>query len=267
MQAVQGVSEAVFTGIAPNTAKAYTRWLRQFQDFCNQISTDWTEASAPEAAIFLQLQVQRGLAGAMIAQAAAAMSWAWQIAGKPDPMKHKMVQQVISVAKRIPREIKRATPTEIRHLHMLRRWDEKTGTFASRRTFVLSLTLFFSCSRLDDLRTLQRGTVWMEGDCVEFRTGKLKNNQYQRDVHFKQMFASKNALLCPVAHFKAWMDHPECIQDEKAPIFQSTHNKRKPVTESCYRDNLKKAQCSAKMPKVLGHSHRAGYATLGGWPD
>ncbi len=51
---IQGISEAVLTGMAPNTIKAYTRWLQQFQQFCHKIHSDWKEVSFPEVAVFLQ---------------------------------------------------------------------------------------------------------------------------------------------------------------------------------------------------------------------
>ncbi len=149
-----------------------------------------------------------------------------------------MVQQVISAARRIPRNIKRAEPTEIGHLEWIAKWAQRSKTFASQRTFALSLALFFTCSRLSDLRTLPRGALFMDENCVEFHTGRMKNNQYQRDVNYKHMFSSKNPELCPVRHFKNWLQHPQCIQEEAAPIFQSTNDKWKPVTESCFRDNL-----------------------------
>ncbi len=94
---IHGVSEAVFAGVAPNAAKAYSRWLNQFQEFCAKIARDWTEASAPEAAVFLQTLVNRGMTGTSVAQAAAAITWARQVANHPDPME----------------------------------WAQKTGTFAS----------------------------------------------------------------------------------------------------------------------------------------
>ncbi len=263
LDSIQGVTQAAYTGLAPNTVKAYNRWLKQFQQFCTKVHTDWTEATHPEVAIFLQSLVHRGLAGTSVAQASAAISWAMQVADIEDRTKHRMVQHVIQAARRIPRNIKRAEPTEVEHLEWIKHWADNARTFASQRTFTLSLALFFTCSRLSDLRSLPRGAVFMDDSCIEFHTGRMKNNQYQRDVHFKHMFPSKNPELCPVRHFKAWLQHPQCIQEAAAPIFQSTNDKWKPVTESCFTDNLKAAQKASRLPRITGHSHRAGFATLG----
>ncbi len=71
---IQGVSQAVFTGMAPNTIKAYTRWLQKFQEFCQKIALEWKETSYMEVAVFLQSLVDHRPAGMTVAQAAAAIS-------------------------------------------------------------------------------------------------------------------------------------------------------------------------------------------------
>ncbi len=54
VDSVQGVLQAVFTGLAPNTTKAYRRWWEKYCQFCARLNTKWTEAEFVEVAVFLQ---------------------------------------------------------------------------------------------------------------------------------------------------------------------------------------------------------------------
>ncbi len=144
--------------------------------------------------------VQKGLAGTTVAQAASAVSWAMQIADIPDCTKHRMVQQVIAAARRIPRDIKGANPNGIEHLEMVRKWAEDKGTFTSSRTFAISLTLL-------QLFRVQRSSTAQEEDGVHgwrlhgIPHGKTeeqpvpKRHPFQTDVHLQEPRAMPSQAL------------------------------------------------------------------------
>ncbi len=217
----------------------------------------------PEVAIFLQELVDAGLAGGTVAQAASAISWATQVADVPDPTKSSNIESVISTAKRIPREINRATPATIEHIQLLQQVATRKLTFVNKRTYALASTLFFSCSRVKDLIGVRRGAVECKELLIGIKTGKLKNDQYQRNAHSKYVAKSRNRTLCPYQTLVDWMADKGCKKDAAAPLFQGTRDRWVPLKKSAFRDNLRDAQQGSGLPLIQGHSFRSGMASLG----
>ncbi len=81
--------------------------------------------------------------------------------------------------------------------------------------------------------------------------------------------------------YEEWFQRKEIGKKPGDMLFPTQRNKRKPVSETTFRENLQAALADSNLPWISDHSHRAGAATdavqnsttidqvqlLGGWRD
>ncbi|MCP4537815.1 MAG: tyrosine-type recombinase/integrase, partial [Chloroflexi bacterium] len=202
------------------------------------------------------------------------------MADRQDPTKHRIVSQLVAASKKLSPPISHKEPATIAHLAWLARYATQTATFAARRTFQISLTLFASVSRLDDVIKLRIGHIKVHGDCVQLFLPRSKTDK-QRDGDKKFMAPNPKATLCPVRNFRIWLARPEVGSDPLDAIFPRKSRASQPISPTTFRENLATALKGSGLPTITPHSLRAGGASalivngariedvqlMGGWLD
>ncbi len=254
------VRDSVVGSCAPATARVYSGWFQQFGAFCHRHRRKLHQVSAAEVALFLQELINAKRAASSINQAAAAIAWHYQIADKWDPTKHSVVAKLLAKAKRVGPPIKHKEPSLLEHLAHLQRYTTETGTFVSARTYVLSLALYASCSRLDDLREIKREVVEFRDNYVYFHLPQTKTASVQEGDE-KFMAAAEHTTMCPVEALKRWMARADVGKRGTDALFPAHDDVRRPISKTTFSENLKTAQSHSKLKRVVPHGFRAGAAT------
>ncbi len=218
---------------------------------------------AKNADIILYLQVlkDRGLSFSTLLQQVSAISRFYLLADLPDPTRHKLVSAIVSAAKRLSREVRRAVPATIAHIKLLAARAMESKGFAEKRTFVMSLVLLCSCCRLDDIICLRRKEVWFMKGGVRMVIPKSKTDQYWKG-HVKYMAASKNPNLCPILVLTAWLQRKEVGRGENDAVFPHGHKTSRPTSKSTYSATLDRLQKNSGLPHLTPHSFRSGHVCI-----
>ncbi len=103
------------------------------------------------------------------------------------------------------------------------------------RTFVISLVLYASCSRLDDILKLRVTQVDREVDHVRFHIPRSKTDQVC-DGDYKFMALARNRNLCPVETFKQWHSHQQVGKGAEAALFPSNQRPLISVSKTMYKE-------------------------------
>ncbi len=248
-------------GNAPSTSRVYKAWFDKFERFCHQSGWVLSQIGTAEVALFLQELLSEGRASSSLSQAAAAISWHFQLADRADPVQHKIIRSILAASKRIAAPVRHKEPAKISHLRHLRLYAEKTDTFAAWRTFLISLTLFGSCSRLDDLIALRIMHIEVQDGFVQLTLPRSKTDQV-RDSCLKFLSSCEDSSLCPVSNFRIWLARKELGHSAEDAIFLARWARARPISKSTYRDNLKTALKNGHLPSITSHSWRVGAASL-----
>ncbi len=163
---VERVKKLVAASRAPTTSKAYNLSYQKFHDYCKSEGTDPKKAGSYEVVMYLEKLASENKLAATVMQAVSAIAWHYQMADRRDPTKHKLVTSLVSAAKRSAPAVQHKVPAVLDHLKWLRDQARKSRTFAASRTFVVALTLYATCSRLDDVIALQRQHVSIQSAYV-----------------------------------------------------------------------------------------------------
>ncbi len=155
---VAEVRRSVNESCSANTAKANSRCLRQFREFCKKHRRNCAAISSPDVILYLQSLKSKGLSWSTLLQQSSAISRAFLMAGKSDPTQSKVVSAILSAAKRVPREIRRAVPATVPHIKLLAARAKEMPGFTEQRAFVMSLVLLCACCRFKDLVGLKSGS-------------------------------------------------------------------------------------------------------------
>ncbi len=245
---------------ASNTQKAYMRWLNKFESFRHLHRLSGAELVDDAAMLFIQSLSDQGLGAASVAQAAAALSWEARASDRADPARQKAAQAIVLLAKRRAPPVKHKDPALILHLFHLQEWNRKKHTFMSERTFVLSVLLFGSCSRISDLINLPRDSLLFLSDCVKIRLGKTKTDQLKKNEP-KFTRKSSTALPCPYTVIQKWMARPAMLKGDADPLFPKRKQDSEPVSYSCFSENLKSAFVGSSLKPLTSHAFRVGFST------
>ncbi len=258
---LQRVAESVASSTASSTMTVYRTWFRRFCAFCKKHKLGTEEANGAAVVLFLQELVSERRAASSISQAKSAIAWFFQTAGKADPTQHRLVSSIIAKAKRAAPPVTHKEPTTLEHLHWLQQYAQKKRTYAALRTYTLSLALFAAFSRSDELIDLTVGAVLDITDAsVTIYVPKSKTDQL-REGEYKYLPAAVHTTLCPVAAFRRWLKRREIGGKGTDALFPAWKDKSRPISITTFSENLKAALEGSGLPKITGHSHRAGAAT------
>ncbi len=213
--------------------------------------------STAEVAFFLQEMLSDGRASALLAQAAAAISWHFQLSDQDDPVQHKVIRLILSAAKRIAPPVCHKEPAMIGHIRCLGSYAETINTFAAWRTFLISLMLYGSCSRLDDVIALRRCHVSIGNGFVKLTLPRSKMDQIW-DSCSKFLAASTDRSVCPVINFGQWLAREEVGQLESDTLFPARWTAARSISKTTFRENLKSVLHSSQLPAISSHSFRVG---------
>ncbi len=257
---LENLKRSLGRGMAPSTSCVYQGWFEKFQRFCYFAGWSVNSVGTAEVALFLQEMLSEGRASASLAQAAAAISWHFQLADRPDPVQHKVIRLMLAATKRIAPPVRHKRPALIDHLQCLRLYAERKDTFAAWRTFLLSLTLYGSCSHLDDIISLRRRHIQVETAFVQLTLPRSKTDQI-RDSRQKFLAGSSDLSLCPVVNLRQWLARQELGQSPEDALFPARWAPERAICKTTYRDNLKTALKEAQLPAITSHSWRVAAAS------
>ncbi len=257
---LQQLKQLVEKSRAKSTNKSYANWFRQFQRFCDEEQTDMRDAGCAEVAMFLQELLSQKKSASSLAQASAAIAWNFKIADRGNPTSSAVVQAVIGAAKRTAPPVKHKEPGFLAHLKHLRGVLRKKHTFSKLRTYVLSVVLYTTCSRLDEIIGLKRCHAKPEERWVRLDLPRTKTDQI-RDGNYKFLPIGLDPDLCPKTIFMDWLDRPEVGKSMESALFPAFGRPEVPVSETTYGENLKLALKDSGLPPITGHGWRSGFAT------
>ncbi len=120
------------------------------------LSTSVENASPAELAFFLQAMICEGKSASLVSQTVSTVSWHFQVSDRLDLTKHKVIGQLVAAARKIAPPILHKEPVGMEHLLFMRHQATEAGMFSTARAFLLSLTMYSSCSRMDDVISLSR---------------------------------------------------------------------------------------------------------------
>ncbi len=132
---LENLKHSLGRGTAPSTSRVYKAWFEKFQRFCYFSGWPVDKLGTAEVALFLQEMLSEGCASASLSQAAAAISWHFQLADRTDPVQHKVIRLILAAAKRIAPPVHHKQPALIDHLRCLHLHAENKDTFSAWRTF------------------------------------------------------------------------------------------------------------------------------------
>ncbi len=257
---LENLKRSLGRGNAPSTSRIYQAWFLKFEQFCEKSGWPVDSVSTAEVALFLQEMLTDGRASASLSQAAASISWHFQLADREDPVQHKVIRLILSAAKRIAPPVRHKVPAGIDHLRCLRQYACTKDTFVAWRTYLISLTLYGSCSRLDDVIALRRSHVLIGDGFVKLTLPRSKTDQV-RDGREKFLAAAADAVFCPVVNFGQWLIRAEVGRASHDALFPSRRTAARAICKTTYRENLKLALKDSGLPVISSHSWRVGAAS------
>ncbi len=257
---LQQLKQLVERSRAKSTNRSYANWFKQFQKFCLEEDTDVREAGSAEVVSFLQELLNAGKSASSLAQASSAIAWNFKIADRPNPTKSAVVQAVIGAAKRTAPPVKHKEPGFISHLKHLRGVLRKKSTFSNLRTYVMSIVLYTTCSRLDEIIDLKRCHAFPEEWWVRLDLPRTKTDQI-RDGNNKFLPIGLDPDLCPRTIFMEWLARPEVGKSAESALFPAFGRPEKSISETTYSENLKLALRNSGLPPITGHGWRSGFAS------
>ncbi len=277
---LDGIRQSVVNSKAKSTAKIYQKWFEKFCQFCSDLGVVREQIGQAEVILYVQDLMDRGRAPSSIGQAISAIAWYFQVADRQDPTKHRLVADLVSVARRTGPEVQHKEPATHKHLFCLQRYSQQKRTFVAARTYIIALTLYAGCSRLNDVLKLPRSAVTMGKEKVKLFIAKSKTDQTKKGLK-KSMYKAVHTTLCPVAAYEDWFGRKEVGKRGAHALFPVQRDCKKPVSETTFKENLQTALAESGLVRISSHSHRAGAATdaaqnsatidqlqlLGGWRD
>ncbi len=213
-----------------------------------------------EAILFLQHLFAKGTSGPSLAQAAAALGYEASLSDRTPVGQHKVVQALVNHARRLVPPVSHKQPATLEHLIFLSRRAESIGSFVAIRTFILSLTLFASCSRFDDLANLTRRAPEFFPTFYRLDLKKTKTNQFKKDDE-KFGPLGNSPSICPLRNLQAWIHRKDVLDHPDAPLFPKRPRSDECISYTCYFDNLKAALKKSDLPRITPHCHRTGFST------
>ncbi len=210
--------------------------------------------------MFLQHLFSKGTSGPSLAQAAAALGYEASLSDRALPGQHKVVQTLVNHARRLAPPVSHKQPATLEHLIYLSQRADSLGSFVASRTFVLSLTLFTSCSRFDDLANLTRSSAEFFPTFYRLDLKKTKTNQFRKD---DEKFGPRgnSSSICPLRNLQSWMLRKDVLLQSEAPLFPKRPRSDECISYTCYFDNLKAALKKSGLPRITPHCHRTGFST------
>ncbi len=245
---------------APATIRAYELSFSQFKEFCRKEGTPLSEADGASVALFIEELSFKGKSAASITQAVSAIAWKYQMFDRADPTKNKVVSALVAAVKRTAEPTKHKEPAILDHLKWLRDVAWAKRTFVTMRTFVIAMTLFGSCSRLDEIIQLQRKHITVHRNFVKLELPRSKTDQV-RSGYIKYMPKGRDPLLCPVTIMGQRLADKHLGRKPEAPGFPACRDKTRSIGKSTVRENLKTIFKNSTLPTVTAHSFHAGFAT------
>ncbi len=124
---------------------------QRFRVFCTENNLEALPAKPVAVVLFLQTLLDKGYSYATLIQTTSAIGWLHQVEGLADPTKQSVVGNVLSAARRQPREVKHAAIATRAHLEFLAEVFRKRKDAKSLRLLTVAVTLFVGCLRLDEI--------------------------------------------------------------------------------------------------------------------
>ncbi len=94
--------------------------------------------------LYLQSLKNRGLSFSTLLQQVSGISRFFQLADLRDPTKNELVAAIISAAKWLLREVRRATPAMLKHMLLFAARSKESRALPIKRAFAMSLVLLCS---------------------------------------------------------------------------------------------------------------------------
>ncbi len=107
---VEDVKRSVASSCSASTAVAYLRAIQCFREFCEKLGRSWSSPKDADVILYLQSLKSRGLSFSTLLQQISGTIRFFHLTDLRDPTKSKLVSAIISAAKRLPREVRRANP-------------------------------------------------------------------------------------------------------------------------------------------------------------
>ncbi len=165
-----------------------------------------------ESALFLQHLFSSGTSGPSLAQASAALSYEAHLSDRALPGSNKVVQSLVNHARHLAPPVVHKQPATMEHLHFLSQQASKLGTFVAICTFIVSLTMFASCSRFSDIAYLARAAIFFFADFYHLDLRKTKTNQFRKDDE-KFGPLGNSPSICPLRNLQSWLDRQDVLKD------------------------------------------------------
>ncbi len=128
----------------------------------------------------------------------------------------------------------------------------------ARRMFQISLMLYVSYSRLDDLIKLKVGHSHLAKKFARLGIPRTKTDQI-RGGDRKYMAPAQNPALCPVQHLREWLKHHQVVQHKAGALFPSNRRLFVSISKTTYRENLNMAMKGSGLSKITPRGFRAGF--------
>ena len=256
------------SALAPATRRAYeSDWL-VFASWCAQRSATAIPAPAATVAAFLADEADRGFRPVTIARRAAAIAAAHRAQDHPNPCDSGAVAAVMSGIRRQvgTDQLRRAAPLELEPLQLVLAPID-TATLAGLRDRALLLLGFAAALRRSEL-------VALDVEDLEFDTArglkltirKSKTDQQQAGAQVAVPYA-RETDRCAVRALSQWL---QAAKIHRGPVFRrmrrgDTVGAERLTDQSValiIKSRARAAHLPAELlPKLSGHSLRAGYAT------
>ncbi len=172
---VEDLKRSVAASYSMSTAATYLCSGQCFAEFCEKHGRSWSSPKDTDMILYLESLKSRGLSLSTLLQQVSATSRFFQLADLRDPTKNKLVAAIISMAKHLPREVRRATPARLKHMLLLAALAKESRVLLIERAFAMSLVPLCLCCHLDDIMRLNIGEVQFLKDGVYLTIANSKN--------------------------------------------------------------------------------------------
>lgn len=274
----------VAEALAPNTRRAYRRWVTRWDTWCATTGRTALPGTAVSMASWVAELVAEGQSPASIGQAIGAVRSAHDLAGHPDtPGKAPAAKALRAHRRRLAdqgRRPRQAAPLVIERLTAITETLDPTRVIDARDRALLVIG-FAGCLRRSNLVALDRDDLVIHRDRLEVTLRRSKTDQ---DAHGRTLDLplGSRAATCPVRALEVWLAHLDAAghrddQDDNqqvgraevggGPVFRAVDktghiSSGRLSARSASRVVARRARAAGLSDlQFSGHSLRAGGAT------
>lgn len=272
-----GAAALVADALAPNTQRAYRRWVTRWDTWCAATGRTPLPGSAQALASFVAELAGEGLAPSSITQAIGAVRSAHELAGHPDTPGKGPAAKALRAHRRhqadAGRRARKAAPLTIDRLHQVVDDLDPTRAIDARDRALLVLG-FAGCLRRATLVALDRDDLEEHRDrlAVTIRRSKTDQDALGRVVELPY---GTHEATCPVRTLAAWCQHLDDAGHTDGAVFRpvdkagrihatrlTDHSASAILTRRAAAAGLTAGQVAGQASaQFTGHSLRAGGAT------